>query len=283
MIDERDVWARVGEVLDPELDRPLSALGFVECVEIRGAQVEVRLRLPTFWCAANFAFLMAADLRDRIGRAPGVERVTVRLMDHFAQDEIADAVNAGRPFSETFPGEADGELDELRLTFARKAFLVRQEQLMRALLRAGETPERLARLRAADLRADGDALLLRRAPEHAGEEHAGQQGAWRRLPSLARLLAMLVQKRAALGLPTVADDDPLFTTEAGVPLPPQRTAVMAFLGTARMVRLNGAFNTLLCTGLNRVQHGVEVDADALCAGGQEPESAGIPGERRAQA
>lgn len=283
MIDERDVWARVGEVLDPELDRPLSALGFVECVEIRGAEVEVCLRLPTFWCAANFAFLMAADLRDRIGRAPGVERVTVRLTDHFAEDEIADAVNAGRPFSEVFPGEADGELDELRLTFARKAFLVRQEQLMRALLRAGETPERLALLRAAELRADGDALLLRRAAAQVGEERASQRDGWRRLPGLARLLALLRQKRTALGLPPVEDDGPLFTTETGEPLPPEREAVMAFLGAARMVRLNGAFNTLLCTGLNRVQHGVEVDADALCAGGAEPESAGSLGERRVQA
>ena len=46
-IDEREVWARIGEVLDPELDRSLDTLGFVDQVTISGGEVSVRLRLPT--------------------------------------------------------------------------------------------------------------------------------------------------------------------------------------------------------------------------------------------
>ena len=49
MIDERAVWARIGEVMDPELDRPLDALGFVESVRIDGSEVVVHFRLPTYW------------------------------------------------------------------------------------------------------------------------------------------------------------------------------------------------------------------------------------------
>ena len=257
MIDECDVWAQIGEVLDPELDRPLSALGFVEGVQIRGASVLVNFRLPTYWCAPNFAYMMAADLRERVRRVPGVENVTVRLSDHFAEDEITSGVNAGRAFSEVFAGETDGDLDELRLSFLRKAFLVRQEQVLRALLRAGYTPERLARLTGADVRVEEDALLVREETDAP----ASAQPAWRRLPHAARTFALYRQKRAAAGLAT-PEMGRLFTTADGEPLAPE--SVLEHLRAARTIRLNGAFNTVLCTALNRITHGVEVDADALC-------------------
>jgi len=46
------------------------------------------------------------------------------------------------------------------------------------------------------------------------------------------------------------------------------------LRAARTIRLNGAFNTVLCTALNRITHGVEVDADALCEETVEQRTAG---------
>lgn len=256
VIDERAVWAQIGEVSDPELDQPLDKLGFVESVEIQGSAVQVNFRLPTFWCAPNFAYLMTADLRDRVARVPGVQTVTVQLRDHFAEDEISEGVNAGRPFSQVFQGETDGELDDLRMTFLRKAFLVRQEQLLRTLLRAGYAPERLARLAAEDVRVEGDALLVR---EEGDGGEAGQPG-WRCLPNAARVFALARQKRAAAGLET--SGGPLFTTAEGAPLTPEM--VPELLRAARTIRLNGAFNTVLCTALNRITHGVDVDADALC-------------------
>lgn len=252
VIDERAVWARIGEVMDPELDRPLDALGFVESVRIVGSEVVVHFRLPTYWCAPNFAYMMSSDLRERIGRVPGVEIVRVRLLDHFAEDEITDGVNAGRSFAEVFAGEIDGDLDELRQTFLRKAFLVRQEQLLRALLRAGYTADHLAQLAATDVRVESDALLVRSTDTPTQ---------WQWLPGLARTFAYFRQKRAAAGLGALGSG-PLFTTADGEPLTPE--SVMEHLRLARTIRLNGAFNTILCTALNRVTHGVEVDADALC-------------------
>ncbi len=252
VIDERAVWAQIGEVMDPELDRPLDALGFIESVRIHESEVVVHFRLPTYWCAPNFAFMMSSDLRERIGRVPGVERVSVRLLDHFAEDEITDGVNAGRSFAEVFAGETDGDLDELRRTFLRKAFLVRQEQLLRALLRAGYTAEQLACLLATDARVEGDALLVR---------VAGAPSEWHRLPALARAFTFYRQKRAAAGLGAL-ESGPLFTTVEGAPLTPE--SVTEHLRLARTIRLNGAFNTILCTALNRITHGVEIDADALC-------------------
>jgi hypothetical protein len=60
--------------------------------------------------------------RCRVLTVEGVRRVTVRLGDHCAAEEIEAAVNDGRPFSEAFPGEGAGSLAALRLTFLRKGF-----------------------------------------------------------------------------------------------------------------------------------------------------------------
>ena len=40
-------------------------------------RVEVVLRLPTFWCAPNFAYLMAYDAREQALRVSGVREVRV--------------------------------------------------------------------------------------------------------------------------------------------------------------------------------------------------------------
>lgn len=258
-IDERDIWARIGEVLDPELDRPLDALGFVDQVDIDGGEVMVRLRLPTYWCAANFTYMMAADLRDRISEAPGVERVRVRIEDHYAGEEISVGVNQGQAFSAVFPGDADGELDELRRTFAVKAFLVRQEQLMRALMRAGVSAERLTRLTPGELVVDGDDLLAR--AEEPAAPHGGSELAWLRLPGHAHTYRLWRAKRAALGLREVADHAPCFTTADGVAIAPE--SLPEHLRSARMIRLNGAFNTLLCTGLHRIRYGAGEPVEQL--------------------
>lgn len=260
VIDERDVWARIGEVMDPELDQPLDKLGFVEGVEIHGSEVVVNFRLPTYWCAPNFAYMMTADLRERVARVPGVQTVTVRLCDHFASDEITGGVNAGRTFSQVFAGETDGELDELRLTFLRKAFLVRQEQLLRTLLRAGYTPEQLARLTTTGIQVRGDALLVHEPREERDPDDPAQSG-WQYIPNAARTFTLFQQKRAAAGLDT-SGTGPLFTTAEGEPL--TSDSLPQHLRMARTIRLNGAFNTALCTALNRITHGVDVDAGALC-------------------
>ncbi len=255
-IDERDIWARVGEVVDPELDRPLDALGFVDAIEIDGAEVRLRLRLPTYWCAPNFAYMMVADLRDRVSKAPGVERVTVRLEDHFAGEEISAGVNHGQPFSAVFPGDADGELDELRHTFAVKAFLVRQEQALRGLLRAGLSAERITHLTLADLVVVGDDVRVRVEPaSETGEE------TWTLAPGLARVYRLWRMKRAALDLGELTSDAPCFTTAEGAAV--SADELPELLRAARIVRLNGAFNTLLCTGLRAQRYGADASTRTL--------------------
>jgi metal-sulfur cluster biosynthetic enzyme len=125
VITKREVERALASVRDPELDEPITDLGFVSSVEIGGDRVTVRLRLPTYFCAPNFAWMMVADAERAI--AP-IARARVLLDDHFASEQVATTSS----FRDAFPGEADGELDELRSLFARKAFLARQHAVWEA-------------------------------------------------------------------------------------------------------------------------------------------------------
>ena len=102
-------------VRDPELDEPITSLGFVaSCTVSADGDAEVRLRLPTYFCAPNFAYLMVADAYEVVSVLPGVRRTSVVLEDHFASDAINDGVAAQAGFVQSFDGEAVSELHGLR-------------------------------------------------------------------------------------------------------------------------------------------------------------------------
>lgn len=165
---ESAVWRALSAVLDPELDEPVTELGFVAALSVDGDEVALDLRLPTYFCAPNFAYLMVADSHDALAALPGVNRVRVRLLDHFAADEINAGVAAGDGFDTAFDGLAEGELERLRHTFLAKAHAVCQEQLAGTLLRAGYTHEQLVELRLGDLPDGHDPSRLRRRRAHLG-------------------------------------------------------------------------------------------------------------------
>jgi metal-sulfur cluster biosynthetic enzyme len=141
-----DVLDALTGVRDPELDQNLVELGFVTDVQVDGAIVGVRLRLPTYFCAPNFAFLMVADARRAVEGLAGVDVARIALEDHFTAGEINEAVGRDATFTEAFPGEARGELDDLRALFRRKALTARQGRLCDGLL-AGPDADRCRELR----------------------------------------------------------------------------------------------------------------------------------------
>src|SRR5580698_7459724 len=134
------VLAALGAVRDPELDEPITSLGFVSaCTLTPDGDAEVRLRLPTYFCAPNFAYLMVADAYDAVTAMPGVRSATVVLEDHFAAEAINGGVAAQAGFARSFDGEAVGELHSLRADFLRKAVLAGTDQVCRTL-RTGAAP-----------------------------------------------------------------------------------------------------------------------------------------------
>ncbi|HLH59259.1 MAG TPA: iron-sulfur cluster assembly protein [Streptosporangiaceae bacterium] len=207
-------------VRDPELDEPITSLGFVaSCAVTADGDAQVRLRLPTYFCAPNFAFLMVADAYDAVAALPGVRHAEVVLADHFASDAINGGVAAHAGFAASFDGEAAGELHELRADFLRKAVLAGTDLVCRPLVAAGTDPSRLAGLTLGDVP-----------------------------PS--RALDRLRERRADLGLP--AGDDALLLIDPATGEPISGEAMPIHLRRARLMRISIESNGSMCRGM--LQH-----------------------------
>ena len=186
--------------------------------------VSIDFRLPTYWCAANFAYMMAEDMRDTVASLPWVTRVVPRLQEHMCADEVNRGVAEGLAFGAAF-GEAgeDDSLANLRTTFRRKAFQGRQEALLRALLAQGFDKAALAAMTVAEL--EGTAVTD---------------------PEDADLLRRYLEMRARVGGPA-GPDDRAFVTVEGSPL--TEAGFDEHLRTLASVRIAMEFNGALCRGL----------------------------------
>ncbi|HEY1488494.1 MAG TPA: iron-sulfur cluster assembly protein [Micromonosporaceae bacterium] len=211
------IHAALETVRDPELDEPITALGFVASCTVSGDGVaQVRLRLPTYFCAPNFAFLMVADAYDAVIAVEGVRSAEIVLEDHFASEAINGGVAARGGFVRSFSGEAVDELDGLRANFLRKAVMAGTDQVCRPLLAAGTAP------------ADLVAMTLGDVPPS---------------PALDRLRA----RRADLGLP--ADDAAALVIEPATGERIGLDGLPLHLRKARTTQINIDANASVCRGM----------------------------------
>jgi metal-sulfur cluster biosynthetic enzyme len=223
-VSKTDVLEALGGVRDPELDEPITTLGFVSSWSVSPeGDAEVHLRLPTYFCAPNFAFLMVADAYDAVSALDGVHSARIVLDDHFAADAINGGVAARAGFVGSFAGEAVAELDQLRTDFLRKAVMAGTDLVCRPLAAAGTGPDDLAELRLGDV-----------PPS----------------PALTRLR----ERRAELGLPA-GDDAPLLIEPASGERVPAG-AVPLHLRRARTTRVSLDANGSICRGMLRHRYGV---------------------------
>ena len=210
-------FAALATVRDPELDEPITDLGFVaSCTVSCDGRARVRLRLPTYFCAPNFAFLMVADAYDALMATPGVRSAEVVLEDHFASDAINAGVAAQAGFIASFDGEAVAELGDLRAQFLRKAVMAGTDQVCRPLAAAGATPQRLRAMTLGDVPPSGELDRLR-------------------------------QRRAELGLPAGDAAPLLIDPVSGEPI--AAGAVPLHLRRARVTQAGIEANTSICSGM----------------------------------
>lgn len=225
MPTESQILDALSGVRDPELDEPITELEFVSDVQAADGEVDVQLRLPTSFCAPNFAYLMVHDAREALLAVPGVRQARVVLDDHHAAEEINAGASDGRGFTDTFSSfeqtEGDSSLDELRGIFRRKAFVGRQEKLARRLLAEEYAPEELARMRISDL--------------PASEQRD-----------------KYLQRRRELGL-GAAEDEPFLVSVEGETVPEE--AVVQHLRRARLTRLSVESNGSFCRAVLEARHG----------------------------
>jgi metal-sulfur cluster biosynthetic enzyme len=227
---QRQVWACLDGVSDPELDESVTELNFITHADVDPQnRVHIGFRLPTYWCAANFSFLMADDMRRAVGALEWVEGVSVTICEHMYADKINNGLAKGLSFQETFGDEADGDLDELRQSFLVKAFQRRQAALISHLRAAGHTPEVIVELTLGQLESlqvdkEGQVLVRRYF------ERRGVVG-----PVRAAALAFITAEGARL----------------------KSEAIGSYLTGLRRIGVNAEFNSALCRGLLSVRFDLE--------------------------
>ncbi len=166
MTDRRqEALTALAAVVDPELDEPITDLGFVRSLVVSPAgNVKLNLRLPTSFCSPNFAYLMASDAKDVLVKLMWTKHVVVELDGHHDSAIINAGLAANTGYRGTFGHEALDSLDELREIFRRKAHTAAMERCLTALLRAdrNRSEETMGSLTLADLPAgDATAAVLR--------------------------------------------------------------------------------------------------------------------------
>lgn len=217
---EAEVRAAIAQVRDPEIDETVAALNFIVAVDVEDDKVAVTLRLPTFWCPANFVFLMGGDIRTAVLALPWVRQFSFTLVDHFAAGEISRGVSEGRSFRQVFPREARADLGDLRRSFDKKAFLMRQAALVELLRRDGVGDEFLATASVAAL----EALAVR-----CGD--------------IRQRVTDYLEKRRAIGL-GCAEEDRAMTTAEGEAI--AASSFTAYLRDARKVTTSAQSNGEMC-------------------------------------
>ena len=224
------VWARLDLVMDPELDEPLTDMGFIEAVAITGSgQVDVSFRLPTYWCSPNFAFLMAEGIKREIEVLPWVTEAVVTLEDHMAAAEMNAAIKAGASFASVFAElQPDEDLSALREKFDQKAFQRRQEVVIKALKEQGHTVAAIVAMTRTAL----ESVVF------ADPDAARQQ---------ARYLTLLRSKDLA-----PFPFSPALTDWHGTPL--TEAGFATYMGLLRSVRINMEFSGSLCRGLKQSRY-----------------------------
>ena len=227
---QAEVWACLQNVTDPELDETVTELNFVSKIDVDPEnRVHIEFRLPTYWCAANFSFLMADDMRRAVSALDWVQGVSVVLGEHMYAEKINEGLAKGLSFQETFGVEADGSLDDLRQTFLVKAFQRRQAALLNHLVGVGQASDTIVNLTLTEL----DRLTL------------DAEG--------AKLLRRYLDRRAVIQAPCT--DGFAFVDVSGARL--TADSLVAYLSGLRRVGVNAEFNSALCRGLLSVRFDLE--------------------------
>ncbi|MFD1565232.1 iron-sulfur cluster assembly protein [Haloarchaeobius amylolyticus] len=232
---------RLDRVTDPELDRSIVALEYVDAIEIDGGRVGVDLTLPTAWCSPAFAWMMAVDARDEIESLPTVEEAQITLHEHMHETEINRGVNERLSFAEAFP-DADGNVAAVRAELDDKARVARQYEAVEALLEAGLDAETIVELQVRDLEyADGadsisiyvrDSSFAITVPEAPIERY--------------------LEKARETGLVS-APADRLFRTPEGEPIDPDSFDLVHRRG--RLAQVNMSSQGGICDGLREAREG----------------------------
>src|SRR2546426_10773857 len=107
------VLRALSTVTDPELDEPITDLGFVKELSVSNdGRVSLDLVTSTFWGSPNFVYMMLEEARDVVAKLDGITEVRVHLEGHHDSERIHDGNNPLKSLSEWHPTVPGGKLEE---------------------------------------------------------------------------------------------------------------------------------------------------------------------------
>jgi metal-sulfur cluster biosynthetic enzyme len=259
-VSREAVLDRLDRVTDPELDRSIVELEYINEIAIDGPELFVRFVLPTAWCSPTFAWMMATGIREESEELAGIEDTEVELVDHMHTEEINAGINDGKKFEEAFEDATEG-IEETRRSLDRKARLARQHRAVEALLDVGMNPEQIVSLTPADV---GFVDL----PEDGREIGTGAGGSEEDAENVTIPLAggtLYVQvprepiaaylAKAIETGPLDSSDDRLFATPDGEPIGEDQFDLVHYRARAASVNQSGQGG--VCASLHEARYGGE--------------------------
>lgn len=246
-LDEAAVRERLDRVYDPELDRSIAELEYVDRIDIDGGKVTVEFVLPTAWCSPAFAWMMATDIRDEVRALPPVTSVTVRLRDHMHGEEITNGVNRDRPFESVFE-DADDGVEAVREKLDEKARFARQYGAIRTLREAGLEEGQIATLTVDDVDLEFSSDLAAVPVENGALTITVER----------EPLAEYLEKARETELVT-EESDRVFAGREGEPLDPDPEAFESVFRDSRLAVSNIEGQATICASLHESRNGVSLD------------------------
>ncbi|TAL48325.1 DUF59 domain-containing protein [archaeon] len=88
MIDRKLVYKELDKVMDPEISMPITEMGLVDKVSIKGSTVSVQLHFTTPMCPPALGLKMGQDIKSTLKNVNGVKSVIVKVSNHYFAEQI---------------------------------------------------------------------------------------------------------------------------------------------------------------------------------------------------
>jgi len=87
------IFDTLSQIVDPEINTPITELELIDEVDIDDSNVRVDLHLTSPFCPAVFGFKICQDIHDDLLKIDGVDDVKVNVSNHFMAEQINNQVN----------------------------------------------------------------------------------------------------------------------------------------------------------------------------------------------
>jgi len=232
---KQSVLQALSTVTDPELDEPITDLGFVKDLSVSDdGRVSLDLVTSTFWCSPNFVYMMLEEARDVVSTVAGISEVRVRLEGHHDSDRINLGINSRKSFSECYESEANGNLVELNRMIRTRALRSRLHAMAATLSKYGLSPDQLLELSLPDVSSNGDSVVVKSPVVTLSISDVED----------VKRVSRYLRLRERIG----PRDGPLVVWDLDGNSP-KRDEFRSVLEEARLARANFSFNAELCRAL----------------------------------